>query len=182
VEKFVRRIALPERFHKDDERLALYALLAETLGTYYWCETFMHRNTRPRQMCLLGQRGLVDYTAKKVQQIFTLIQLTAAKRNETIGWQYGAVVSLRDALNTRRKQELLDPLYGEQMMSSVYRARSDLKNAYKVGHSDTRAVFDIAGFDRGKVHPWNLEKLYNPLQALRYIKENPGRYGESDAE
>ncbi len=177
--KFVRRVDLPERFDNKDERLALYALLADTLGVYYWCETFILRaRGTPRRFCMLGQRGLVEYAAKKVQQIYNLIQVTAAKRNETIGWEYGSVISLRDALNTRRREEIVDPAYSEQMMASVYRARHDLKNSYKVGHSDARAVFDIDGFDRGKTHPWQIGKMHNPLEALQYVAENPGRYGD----
>lgn len=176
--KFVRRVELPEHFDKDNERVALYALIADTLGVYYWCETFMLRHKKPRRFCILGQRGLAEYAAKKIQQVYTLVQLTAAQRHESIGWEYGAVVSLRDALNARRIEERNDPEYSEQMMASVYRARHDLKTSYKVGHTDARAVFDIDGFDRGKVHPWNLSKVYNPLEALRYIKEHPERYGE----
>lgn len=176
--KFVRRVDLPERIDKGDERLALYALVVDTIGAYYWCETFLLRSTKPRRFCMLGQRGLVDYAAKKAQQIYQLIQLTAAQRNETIGWQYGAAISLRDALNARRNVEKLDPLYSEQMMASIYRARHDLKTAYKVGEADSRAVFDIDGFDRGKVHPWKLEKMLNPLEAIRAATvDNPERYG-----
>jgi hypothetical protein len=180
MDKFVRRLDLPERFEKPDERMALYALLADTLGVYYWCEVFTLRGFKPRKFCILGQRGLVNYAAKKIQQIYNLIQITAAQRRETIGWQFGAVISLRDALNTRRKAEILDAAYNEQMMASIYRSRHDLKTSYKVGHSDARAAFDIAGFDRGKVHPWDLAKLYNPLEAIRLIHENPERYGLKD--
>lgn len=178
--KFVRRLDLPERFDKNDERLSLYAFVADTLAVYYWCEMFLLRNTKPRKFCVLGQRGLVEYTAKKIQQIYNLIQLTAAERKETIGWQFGAVVSLRDALNARRKHELQDPAYSEQMMASIYRAQHDLKTAYKVGNSDSRAVFDIDGFDRGKVHPWNLGKVLNPLEAITYVRHNPERFGVSN--
>lgn len=177
--RFVRRIDLPERFAKTSDDYALYSLVAETIGTYYWCETFVIRGSRsnPRQFCILGQRGIVEYAAKKVQQIYQLIHLTAAKKNESMGWQYGVVIALRDTLHARRKEEMLDPLYNDQMMSSIYRARHDLKNSYKVGASDARAVFDIAGFDRGKEYPWDLRKLATPLEAIQITtKDNPERY------
>lgn len=181
--KFVRRLDLPERFEKTDDRYAMYSLIAETIGTYYWCESFALRGTRKlRKFCILGQRGLVEYAAKKIQRVFIQIQLEAAKRNETQGWQYGVIISLRDALHERRKTELLDPVYHEQMIASIYRARHDLKTAYRVGSSDARAVFDIAGFDRGKVYPWVLKSLATPLEAIQIVtQDNPEHYEEYNA-
>jgi len=182
LDKFVRRLDLPETFERTDDRYAMYSLIAETIGTYYWCEAFALRSTRKRRrFCLLGQRGLVEYAVKKTQQVFTLIQLEGARRNETIGWQYGVIISLRDALSERRKEELLDPTYHEQMIASIYRARHDLKTAYRVGNSDARAVFDIAGYDRGKVYPWVLKNLATPLEAIQLVtQDKPERYEAKD--
>lgn len=183
MDKFIRRLDLPERFEKTDDRYALYSLVSETIGTYYWCETFALRGTRKlRMFCILGQRGIVEYAAKKIQQVYSLIELSAAKRNETIGWQYGVIISLRDALHERRKTEMLDPAYHEQMIASIYRARHDLKTSYRVGSSDARAVFDVAGFDRGKVYPWVLRSLATPLEAIQLVTaDKPERYEVNDA-
>ena len=180
MNKFVRRVDLPEHFAHSDDRRSLYAFVADTLAVYYWCEMFSLKGTKPKRFCLLGPRGIVEYAAKKVQQIYNLIQITAAERKETVGWQYGAVASLRDALNDRRIRERADSAYSDQMMASVYRTQHDLKTAYKVGVSDARAVFDIDGFDRGKVHPWKLEKLLNPLEAMHAVRTDPKRYGVTD--
>ena len=175
--KFVRRLNLPERFDKTDDRYALYSLVAETVGTYYWCEAFVMRGRKRRQFCILGQRGIVEYAAKKIQQVYNLIQVTAAKRNETVGWEYGVIMSLRDSLHERRKAEILDPVYHEQMIASIYRAQHDLKTSYRVGGSDARATFDVAGFDRGKHYPWILKDLATPIEALEIVmKDFPARY------
>jgi hypothetical protein len=162
----------------------MYSLIAETVGTYYWCEAFALRGTRKlRRFCVLGQRGLVEYAAKKIQQVYSLVQLEGAKRNETIGWQYGVIISLRDALHERRKAEIQDPTYHEQMIASVYRARHDLKTSYRVGSSDARAVFDVDGFDRGKVYPWVLKGMASPLEAIQIVtQDKPERYEVEDAE
>ena len=180
--KFVRRLDLPEQFPRTDDDYAMYSLIAETIATYYWCEAFTLRGTKKlRSFCVLGQRGLVEYAAKKIHQVYLRIQIEAARRNETIGWQYGVIISLRDALHARRKTELEDPVYHEQMIASVYRARHNLKTAYRVGHIDARAVFDIDGFDRGKHYPWILDSLLTPIQVMDLSPSEAQQYEAPDA-
>jgi len=180
AEPFVKKVYVDEAFPDRGDRYALCALIAESVSVYYWCEAFVERKHRPRTFCIIGQRGLAEYAAKKIAQVLHLIEMTAAKRNETIGWQYGSTVSLRTALKERREKENGTPEYQHQMSVSVYRARKELTHAYRIGTSDARATFDSAGFYRGKEYPWDLSKIRSPIQVLeRYYNEHRSKKPEA---
>lgn len=173
---FVHQVILDETFPNRGDRYALCGLIAETISVYYWCESFVLRGKPPKKFCVLGQRGLAEHAAKRTTDILRLIEHTAAARDETIGWQYGAVMSLRDTIHKRRDAEQDRSIYQDQMTASVYRARKVLKQQYRIGCSDARATFDIAGFNRGKTFPWDLSTLKDPLTVLdNYSQTHGGR-------
>lgn len=178
-EGFVHQVILDEAFPERGDRFALCGLIVETISVYYWCEAFTLRGKLPKKFCVLGQRGLAEYAAKRATDILRLIELAAATRDETIGWQYGAVMSLRDTIHKRRDAEQESSIYQEQMTLSVYRARKVLKQQFRIGNSDARATFDIAGFNRGKSFPWDLSTLRAPLAVLdTYISKHGAQHAK----
>ena len=177
AEPFVKKAYTEETYPDRGNRFALGALIGQTVGTYYWCDVFVERRRKPRTFCVIGQRGLVEYAAKKIDAILRLVEKAAAQNNETIGWQFGVIVSLRQALHEKRETERKDPRYHEQMAASTYRARRELKHSYKVGESSAKATFDIEGYNRGKDHPWLVSNFQSPIEVLdRYaytVYNNP---------
>jgi len=175
-ERFVKRVYTNETYADRGNRYALGALIAETVAAYYWVDAFIERRKRPRTFCVIGQRGLAEYAAKKIDAVLRLIERSAAQNNETIGWQFGAAVSLRNTLHEKRESERKDPRYHEQMAASVFRARRELNHSYKVGQSQAKATFDIDGYNRGKAVPWSETSFQSPIQVLdrfAYTLNNP---------
>lgn len=168
----IRRSYIRRAIQKKADEYGMMALLADTLATYYWCEAYYDPHVKPGAFCMIGQRGLSEYAAKRCYDAFDLLCEVRNKHSETVGWQYGAVMSLRTALEARRKEEMKKPEYMDQMSISVYRVQRNIKHSYKVGTADARATFDTDGFDRGKETPWDLSKFQSPTDVLFHYHNN----------
>jgi len=168
----IRRCYICRGISKKDERYGLMGLIVDILSTYYWCEGYYDPRTKPGTFCIIGQRGLSEYTAKRCFDTLELLERVREKHEETIGWQYGAVMSLRQSLEKRREYESTFSEYLDQMSVSIYRVRRNIKSNYKIGQSDARATFDIDGFERGKQTPWELEKFMPPDKVLFHYVNN----------
>jgi hypothetical protein len=160
----IHRVYLDGEFPKKDNRLALAALLAETIAVYYWSEAFAE--SRPMRICIIGQRGLAEYAAKATNAVLALIDKNALALQETEGFQFGSVVSLREALRLRREKEQRVPEYMDQCNVSTYRAKHSLGKYYKVGVKDVHAHFDVDGYHRGTKQVWTLKQFKTPIEVL----------------
>lgn len=150
-----------------DQYFALSALIFETIAVYYWCETFVDsRRSQRKCFCVIGQRGLSEYTAKVSSKVLDLITRKADELQEAWGYKFGLVVSLREALRKRRDSEIIKPEYMDQCNASTYRARKQMHHNYKVGVKDQPVEFDKDGFARGKAQVWTLAQFNTPLQVL----------------
>jgi hypothetical protein len=102
-EAFIHKVVLPGSWTTKTNPFALSALLAESIGVYYWCELFTEG--RPMRLCLIGQRGLVEYAGRAYAAVHALIEKQVSMLAETEGFKFGTVVALRDALHARRSNE-----------------------------------------------------------------------------
>lgn len=166
AEPFIKKVRTEEFYTDRGNRFALGALLAESIAAYYWCDAFIENRRKPRTFCIIGQRGLAEYAAKKIDAALRLIERTAAENNETMGWQFGAAVSMRNTLHERREEEMKDPRHHEQMAASIFRVNRSIKHSYKIGESSAKATFDIEGYNRGVITPWRANSFQSPLQVL----------------
>lgn len=153
-----------------DQYFALTSLVAETLSIYYWCEAFVDkRRAQKISFCVIGQRGLSEYVAKAVPQVLLLIN-----QQESWGYKFGLVVSLREALRKRRDTEITRPEYMDQCNASTYRARKQMNHNYKVGVVDQPVEYDLEGFKQGKARTWTLAEFKTPIEVLNDYARNRG--------
>ena len=164
AEKFIHKVYVDGEYPKKDNRLALAALVAETIAVYYWTEAFA--DGRKHQLCIIGQRGLAEYAAKATSAVLALIDKQIEQLQETAGFGFGTVIALREALRLRREGEQRRPEYADQCNVSTYRAKSTLDKYYKVGVKDVKANFDIDGYHRGLKQVWTLNKFKTPIEVL----------------
>jgi hypothetical protein len=163
-EPFVHKVVLDGEYPKKDNTLALAALVAETIAVYYWSEAFAEG--RPIRLCVVGQRGLAEYAAKAAMAVITRIDMQTERIKETLGFKFGTVIALREALRHRRDGEQRRPEYMDQCNVSTYRAKRSLDKHYKVGVKDIAAQFDGDGYQRGLKQIWTLKSFKTPIQVL----------------
>lgn len=163
-EPFVHKVILNGEYPKKDQTLALAALVAETIAVYYWSESFAEG--KPTRLCIVGQRGLAEYAAKASVAVISLIGVQAERIQETLGFKFGTVIALREALRHRRDGEQRKPEYMDQCNVSTYRAKRSIDKHYKVGVKDIAATFDMDGYQRGLKQIWTLKSFKTPIQVL----------------
>lgn len=166
-EAFIHTCYVSGYWPKRDQYFILSSLIGESLAVYYWCEWFLDtRHGQHRTFCVIGQRGLSEYISGITPKVITLVGKSADDLKETWGYQFGAVVALRDALRARRDREMKLPEYADQCNVSTYRAKKQLNHTYKVGVKDMPVEYDLEGFKRGRQQVWTLTQFKTPIQVL----------------
>lgn len=173
-EAFIHTCYVEGYWPQRDHHFGVSSLIGETIAVYYWCEWFFNtRHGHRKQFCVVGQRGLSEYVATITPKIIEKVSKRAISLNEEFGYQYGAVVALREALRDRRDAELQRPEYMDQCNSSTYRARKQLNHLYKIGARDHKVDFDLDSFRRGRCEVWTLTQFKSPIDVLNdYARRN----------
>lgn len=171
MERFTHKVYLDGVWPERDNYFALTALVADTIAVYYWCESFLDRVKKDKIFCVMGQRGLAEYAARKTEAVLRQLTKKAEESGESWGWKFGTTCALRDMLRDRRQEEQKDAVYMDQLNASTYRAKKELEHAYKVGIRDVKAHFSVDDYKRGRGQVWTLKKFQTPIHVLNDYHE-----------